>query len=96
MQISRPSRSKRDALVLAMRVNLCNALAIDCGEDLQALLGLQRQDGGCAIGWMYGYGSTGVKIGNRGLTTALVLKAIMSSYRRGKVVVTESDSPCVS
>jgi len=39
----------------------------------------QCQDGSWEPGWMYRYGSTGVKIGNRGLTTALAVKAISSS-----------------
>jgi hypothetical protein len=70
------------ALDLAMRINLCNTLGVDHGDDLQALLGLQRQDGGWEVGWMYRYGSTGVKIGNRGLTTALALKAVIFSNRK--------------
>lgn len=65
-----------DALSLAMRLQVCHAFAIENELDLQTLLGLQQTDGGWEIGYMYKYGSTGVKIGNRGLTTAFAVKAI--------------------
>lgn len=74
------------ALELAMRINLCSVLDVDYGNDLQTLLGFQLLDGGWEAGWMYRYGSTGVKIGNRGLTTALALKAIARVARRQKPV----------
>ncbi|KAH9054307.1 hypothetical protein EDB87DRAFT_1689311 [Lactarius vividus] len=45
-------------------------------HDLALLLPLQCEDGGWGPGWMYKYGSSGVKIGNRGLNTALALNAI--------------------
>ena len=67
------------ALDLAMRILACNSLAVECGVDRNTLLRIQCQDGGWEPGWMYRYGSTGVKIGNRGVTTALAVKAIASS-----------------
>lgn len=67
------------ALDLAMRILACNSLAVECSVDRHTLLRLQCQDGGWESGWMYRYGSTGVKIGNRGVTTALAVKAIASS-----------------
>ncbi|KAH9007989.1 hypothetical protein EDB83DRAFT_2323490 [Lactarius deliciosus] len=45
-------------------------------HDLVLLLPLQCEDGGWGPSWIYKYGSSGVKIGNRGLTTALALNAI--------------------
>ncbi|KAH9959682.1 hypothetical protein BC827DRAFT_1156239 [Russula dissimulans] len=39
-----------------------------------------EEDGGWEAGWVYKYGTSGVKIGNRGLTTALALNAIASLY----------------
>jgi len=44
--------------------------------DLRALLPLQCEDGGWEIGYIYKYGSSGIRIGNRGLTTALAVKAV--------------------
>ncbi|KAF2680431.1 HAD-like protein [Lentithecium fluviatile CBS 122367] len=67
------------ALELAMRIILCDALGLGSGNDLQTLIGLQLLDGSWEAGWMYRYGSTGVRIGNQGLTTALALKAIASA-----------------
>jgi hypothetical protein len=81
-----------DALELAVRINLCGALGLDCEDDLQTLLRLQQPDGSWEPGWMYRYGSTGEMIGNKGLTTALALKAIKSAGRREKVVDSESGS----
>lgn len=67
------------ALDLAMRVLACTSLGIDCSLDRHALLTCQCQDGSWENGWIYRYGSTGVKIRNRGVTTALAVKAIASS-----------------
>ena len=64
------------ALELAMRILTCKALHLECSIDRRALLGLQCEDGGWQTGWLYKYGSTGVNISNRGVTTALALKAI--------------------
>ncbi|KAJ6455227.1 HAD-like domain-containing protein [Mycena sanguinolenta] len=68
-----------DALQLAMRISACASLGLRDDVDLGTLLTLQREDGGWEIGWMYKYGSSGIKIGNRGLTTAFAIKAIESS-----------------
>ena len=62
-----------------MRILACNSVAVECGVDRHTLLHQQSQDGGWVAGWMYRYGSTGVKIGNRGVTTALAVKTIASS-----------------
>lgn len=63
-------------LDLAMRVLACKSIGIECSKDRDNLLAMQCEDGSWEPGWMYRYGSTGVRIGNRGLTTALALKAI--------------------
>jgi hypothetical protein len=65
-----------DALALAMRVITCAAVGIKNEIDLRALLSRQCEDGGWENGWIYKYGSSGIAIGNRGLVTALALKAI--------------------
>ena len=69
------------ALDLAMRILTCSALNLDCGIDRRTLLNLQREDGSWEVGWLYTYGSTGVKIGNHGVTTALAVKALASSEK---------------
>ena len=65
-----------DALALAMRVLAGIVVGLRLEQDLAQLLPLQLEDGGWGPGWMYKYGSANIKIGNRGLTTALALKAI--------------------
>ena len=67
-----------NALDLATRILTCSSLDLNCDIDRRALLDLQCEDGGWNAGWMYTYGSTGMKIGNRGVTTAMAVKAIAS------------------
>lgn len=67
-----------DALALAMRVLTCAAAGVPNTIDLPILLSMQELDGSFGIGWIYKYGKTGLRIGNRGLTTALALKALES------------------
>ena len=64
------------ALDLAMRILTCHLLDINCGIDRHALLGLQCEDGGWEAGSLYRFGSTGINLGNRGVTIAMALKAI--------------------
>lgn len=64
------------ALCLAMRIITCDLFNLDCSIDRRALLDLQCDDGGWEAGSLYTYGSTGLAIGNRGVTTALAMKAI--------------------
>ena len=68
-----------DALCLAMRLLACKSVGISNRVDLNTLLSTQSEDGGWPAGWMYWYGSSGVEIGNRGVTTALAVKAIESA-----------------
>jgi hypothetical protein len=69
-----------DDLALAMRVLAGAAVGLRMERDLAALLPLQCEDGGWGPGWVYKYGSSGLKLGNRGLTTALALNAIAALY----------------
>lgn len=63
---------------LAMRIITCAQLGIKADEDRKVLLGLQGEDGSWEPGWMYQYGTTGVKIGNRAVTTAMAVAALSS------------------
>ncbi|RAK81491.1 HAD family hydrolase [Aspergillus fijiensis CBS 313.89] len=65
-----------DAISLAMRVYACKLLGMSNMLDERALRDMQCEDGGFPTSWVYRFGSTGVKIGSRGLTTALAIKAI--------------------
>jgi len=42
-------------------------------------MSMQEEDGGWKARCMYGYGSTGERIVNKGLTTALAVKAIVGA-----------------
>ncbi|KAH9034150.1 HAD-like domain-containing protein [Lactarius hengduanensis] len=72
----RTGAASGDALALAMRVLAGTVVGLRLAHDLALLLPLQCEDGGWDPSWMYKYGSSGIKIGNRGLTTALALNAI--------------------
>ncbi|KAG2756101.1 HAD-like protein [Suillus brevipes Sb2] len=71
-----------DALALSMRLRLCAYLGLRNDVDLRTLLPLQCEDGGWEIGWIYKYGSSGIRIGNRGLTTSLAMKAILEMQQQ--------------
>jgi hypothetical protein len=66
------------ALDLAMRITTCAQMGIACKDDRRALLNLQCEGGSWEAGWMYQYGSSGVQIGNRGVTTAMAVAALSS------------------
>ncbi|GAB1319343.1 Alpha-D-glucose-1-phosphate phosphatase [Madurella fahalii] len=67
-----------NALDLALRIITCTQMGIACEADHRTLLNLQCEDGSWEPGWMYRYGSTGVRIGNRGVTTAMAVAALSS------------------
>jgi hypothetical protein len=68
--------SPGDAIALAMRILVCDYVGIRDDIDLTRLLTLQCDDGGWEIGWIYRFGSSSVKVGSRGLATALAINAI--------------------
>ena len=66
-------------LALAFRLFACQSLGIDsqlCRKDLETLMSLQEEDGGWPAGHFCCMGRTGTRIGNRGLTTALVVRIL--------------------
>lgn len=65
-----------DALVLAMRVLAGMAVGVRLDREMAEMVLMQEEDGGWGACWVYKYGSSGIKIGNRGLSTAFALKAI--------------------
>jgi hypothetical protein len=65
-----------DSVELAERVIACHNVGMQNFNDLETLMSMQEGDGGWKPGCMYGYGSTGERIVNKGLTTALAIKAI--------------------
>ncbi|KAJ7599378.1 hypothetical protein C8J56DRAFT_1000581 [Mycena floridula] len=71
-------RIGRDALALSMRILTCISVGVRSVRDLEALLDLQSEDGGWELGWMYAIPSLRVRVGNRGLTTTLAIKAIQA------------------
>lgn len=65
-----------DALALAMRVSAAASVGVKATRDCERLRAMQEEDGSWPVGWVYKYGSSGVRIGNKGLTTALAVAAI--------------------
>ncbi|KAI0029981.1 Haloacid dehalogenase-like hydrolase-domain-containing protein [Vararia minispora EC-137] len=66
-----------DALALAMRVLACAVVGIRDVVDARVLRMMQEEDGGWPVGWFCRNGKTGIKIGNRGYTTALAMNALI-------------------
>ncbi|KAH9929606.1 HAD-like protein [Epithele typhae] len=71
-----------DAMELAFRILAATSVGIACPRDAEKLIAQQCADGGWDLCWFYMFGSTGVKAGNRGLATALAVRAIESSLGR--------------
>ncbi|OJA11699.1 hypothetical protein AZE42_02093 [Rhizopogon vesiculosus] len=88
--------AKGDALALSMRLCLCACLGLRNDVDLRTLLPLQCDDGGWEIGWIYKFGSSGISIGNRGLTTSLAMKAILEMRSISTPPPSLSQAPAVS
>ncbi|KAI0064799.1 HAD-like protein [Artomyces pyxidatus] len=64
------------ALALAMRIIACASVGVRDEVDLRELLQLQLEDGGWEASGIYRYPTSGIVVGNRGLTTAFALNAI--------------------
>ncbi|EMD37666.1 hypothetical protein CERSUDRAFT_50248 [Gelatoporia subvermispora B] len=71
-----------DALELAFRLLVCASLDVQNAIDMRRLLEMQCEDGGWEGGNLYRFGTTGLKVTNRGLTTAAAVQAIEASQRR--------------
>jgi len=84
-----------DSSALSMRILTCDFVGIRDEVDLRKLLTLQCEDGGWEIGWIYKFGVSGICIGNRGLSTALAIKAIeaMSQVLQPRHSVSEFSMP---
>lgn len=67
-----------DALALGMRIVTAASVGIRDTQDYQKLLELQELAGSWPVGWLYGYPSSGIQIGNQGLTTAVAISAIQN------------------
>lgn len=65
-----------DVISLAMRLITCHGLGLRDPQGLKELLLMQEEDGGWGLGQVYQYGSKKLRIGNRGLSTALALQAV--------------------
>lgn len=64
-----------DAIALGMRIFACDVAGLKNVIDRQTLLSMQCEDGGWPIGWMYKFPTANVRIGSRGLATALAVSA---------------------
>ncbi|KAI1790113.1 hypothetical protein LXA43DRAFT_1095827 [Ganoderma leucocontextum] len=51
-------------------------VGVSAARDYERLLATQEEEGSWPVGWMYKYGLGGVRIGNKGLTTAMAVAAI--------------------
>ncbi|KAK8155751.1 HAD-like domain-containing protein [Phyllosticta citrichinensis] len=70
-----------DALELGMRILACHLMGIRDDLDLFQLLDMQTEDGSFEMGYLCMYEKPGVKLGHRGLTTALAIRAVEAKLR---------------
>ncbi|KAM4055915.1 HAD-like protein [Hirsutella rhossiliensis] len=74
IRFSHPSLHDELAVLLVPRLK--ERFGISDRADLEALLAMQCEDGGWEMGVLYQYASKKLKIGNRGVSTALAMRAI--------------------
>lgn len=65
-----------DPISLSMRLICLDEVGIRDTVGLQTLRSMQAEDGGWELGTMYQYASKKLRIGNRGVSTALAIRAI--------------------
>ncbi|TFK22045.1 HAD-like protein [Coprinopsis marcescibilis] len=73
-----------DALALGMRIIVCNHVGIRNDIDMRTMLKMQCADGSWEMSWVYRLPSKNIKVGNRGLATAVAIKAIGTFPRKEK------------
>ncbi|KAI1045365.1 hypothetical protein LB505_014033 [Fusarium chuoi] len=66
----------RNVLSAAMRVLSAQSLGLKNNRDLETVLEAQQVDGRWELAWLWGYGSKPLKIGSRGVVTAMAMNAI--------------------
>ena len=83
-----------DPMGLAMRVLACHHVGLGAlaNGDLARLLTTQQADGSFEMGWLCRYGKTGIKLGHRGLTTALAVKAVEVSRESSRARLDKTSS----
>ncbi|KAH7174881.1 HAD-like domain-containing protein [Fusarium flagelliforme] len=65
-----------DTLGAALRALGAQSLGLQSERDLRVLLEQQQLDGGWEMAWLWGYGTKDIKIGSRGVVTAMAMNAI--------------------
>jgi FMN phosphatase YigB (HAD superfamily) len=70
-----------DALAVAARILVCQAVDVCAPSDILYLKELQDSDGGWDAGWMCCFGRSAKRISNRGVTTAFAIQALEQHKR---------------
>lgn len=70
-----------DALAVAARIIVCQAVDVHAPSDIQYLKELQDLGGGWDMGWVCRFGRSAKRIGNRGVTTAFAVSALERDKR---------------
>lgn len=68
----------RDVVGAAMCVLAAQAPKLENSKDLRTLLSTQQLDGGWGLVWMWKYSGVAVKLGSRGVSTALAVRVIIN------------------
>lgn len=66
----------KNTLGALLRLLSANALGIENQRDLTTILDAQQDDGGWETAWLWRFGKESIKIGSRGVPTAMAVKGI--------------------
>jgi hypothetical protein len=75
-----------DTLGAALRTLSAQAMGLPCAKrDLKVLLASQQVDGGWERVWLFKYGKEDIKVGSRGVITAMAVKALRQAAADGDI-----------
>lgn len=75
-----------DTLGAALRILSAQAMGLPCAKrDLRVLLASQQVDGGWERVWLFKYGKEDIKVGSRGVITAMAVKALRQAAADGDI-----------
>lgn len=77
----RTGLDETDILACALRLLASQALGIQNSRDLEAVTKAQQDDGGWERVWLWRYGKEKIKLGSRGVITAMAVRAIENARK---------------
>lgn len=76
----------KDTLGAALRLLSAQSIGVSNETDLETVLAGQQLDGGWERVWLWQYGKEAIKIGSRGVITAMALRGIQQARQQEQYV----------